>query len=75
MYPVYHAHKSTAQLKIKRLARLLAQPVGFTFLGLVLCAIATNHLLKEQQAQSDAKTLVAMMDSSRVTLLPPPDVK
>jgi hypothetical protein len=35
------------------------------------CAVASNRIMAEQKAQSDAKTLVAMMDSARVTLLPP----
>jgi hypothetical protein len=72
MYPVYHAHKSSNQLKAKRLARLLAQPIAFTFLGMVLCAIGTNSLLTQKQAESDAKTLTAMMDSQEANLLPPP---
>jgi hypothetical protein len=41
---VYH------QLKAKRLARFLAKPVAFTFLGMVLTALAANHLITEQQA-------------------------
>jgi hypothetical protein len=70
-YPVFHAHKSTPQLKLKCLARFMVKPIAFTFLGTVLCAIATNRLLAEQQAQSDAKTLMAMMDG-RETVLPLP---
>lgn len=70
-YPVYHGHKSSNQLKAKRLARFLAKPVAFTFLGMVLCAIGTDRLMAEQQAQTDAKALLAMMDT-QITLLPPP---
>jgi hypothetical protein len=72
-YPVYHAHKSTKLPIAKSVARALAKPVAFTFLGMVLCAIGTNHhLMAEQQANADAKTLVAMMDGQQAALLPPP---
>ncbi|MDX6462935.1 MAG: hypothetical protein QOE55_6632 [Acidobacteriaceae bacterium] len=40
--PVYHAQKFTNQLIAKRVARALAKPVAFTFLGMVMCAVATN---------------------------------
>lgn len=73
MYPVYHAHKSSHQLKLRRLARLLAQPVAFTFLGIVLCAVATNRLMVQQQAQTDNMRLTAMMDV-QPELLPPPRI-
>jgi hypothetical protein len=33
-----------------------------------------SHLMAQQQAQADAKTLTAMMDSQEVALLPPPVV-
>ena len=71
-YPVYHAHKSSKQLIANRVARALAKPVAFTFLGMVLCAIATNRLMANQQSQADAKTLTAMMDGQEAALLPPP---
>ena len=74
-YPVYHAHKSTEQLIAKRIARVLGKPVAFTFFGMVLCALATSHLMTDQQAQSDAKALAAMMDSQLVALLPPPSIQ
>jgi hypothetical protein len=69
-YPVYHAHKSSYQLKSKRLADFFAVPVFFTFLGLVLCAFGTNRLLAEKQAQVDALKLKVMMSEQEI--LPPP---
>jgi hypothetical protein len=42
---------------------------------MALCAVASNRIMAEQQAQSDAKTLDAMRDAARVTLLPSPVVK
>jgi hypothetical protein len=30
----------------KRVARVLAKPIAFTFLGMVLTALATNHLME-----------------------------
>jgi hypothetical protein len=69
-YPVYHAHKSTMKLKLNRLARALAKPVAFTFLGLVLCAVASNKLLAEQRIENDALKMHALMDKQEV--LPPP---
>jgi hypothetical protein len=41
----------------------------------VLTAFATSHLMADQQAQSDAKALAAMMDSQAMALLPPPVVR
>lgn len=73
-YPVYHAHKSCNQLKAKRLARFLAKPVAFTFLGMVLTAVATSELMIEQRGESDAVAKNAIMDSQEVALLPPPVV-
>jgi hypothetical protein len=73
-YPVYHAHKSTKQLIAKQVARFLAKPVALTFVGMVLAALAANHQMAQQQAESDAITLAAMMDSQKVALLPPPVV-
>jgi hypothetical protein len=43
-YPVYHAHKSTKQLIAKQVARFLAKPVAFTFVGMVLAAVAASSL-------------------------------
>jgi hypothetical protein len=71
-YPVYHAHKDSYQLKSKKLARFLAVPVFFTFLGFALCAVAANRVIIEQRAQADNEAKNAIMDAPEPEVLPPP---
>lgn len=59
----------------ERVARITAQPVAFMFIGLVIGALGTNNLLKEQRATIEASALQVIAQSQQAALLPPPTFK